>query len=72
MRVRDRSYLKNFRRFYLAEPMNAQTQYGMLGYDLAMYFSTAVSKYGHDFEISIDAKIFSTLFSPNLSNMTKS
>lgn len=50
-----RSYLKNFRRFYLAEPMNAQTQYGMLGYDLAMYFSTAVSKYGHDFEISIDS-----------------
>lgn len=56
-----RSYLKNFRRFYHAEPMNTLPQYGMFGYDLAMYFSTAISKYGHDFEISIDSIKCNTL-----------
>ena len=33
----------------------------MFGYDLAMYFSTAISKYGHDFEISIDSIKCNTL-----------
>ena len=56
-----RSYLKNFRRFYHAEPMNNQPQYGMIGYDLAMYFSTAISKYGHDFDIAIDSVKCNTL-----------
>lgn len=56
-----KNYLKNFRRYYQAEPMNSHTQYGMIGYDLAMYFSTAISKKGHDFEFSIDSVECNTL-----------
>ena len=47
-----KNYLLRFRRFYNAEPFNSQPQYGMVGYDLAMYFSTQVSKNGRDFEFS--------------------
>ena len=43
-------YLKSFRETYNAEPENLQPQYGMLGYDLMMYFSDAVSCFGHNFE----------------------
>lgn len=44
------NYLKQFRKYYNAEPVNSQPQYGMLGYDVVMYLSEAISKYGHDFE----------------------
>ncbi len=47
-----RRYLTKFRHFYNSEPFNSQPQYGMLGYDLVMYFFTAVSTHGHDFEFS--------------------
>ncbi len=43
-------YLQQFRKYYNAEPVNSQPQYGMLGYDVVMYLSEAISKYGHDFE----------------------
>ena len=45
-----KSYLKWFRHYYNAEPFNSQPQYGMLGYDVLMYFATSISKNGHDFE----------------------
>lgn len=44
------TYLKNFRKYYNAEPANSQPQYGMLGYDAVFYFAHAISNYGHDFE----------------------
>lgn len=44
------NYLKQFRKYYNAEPVNSQPQYGMLGYDIVMYLTEAISKYGHDFE----------------------
>ena len=44
-----KNYLKNFRIYYNAEPTNTNPQYGMLGYDIVMYFSEALSKYGNDF-----------------------
>ncbi len=47
-----RSYLCKYRHFYNAEPFNSHPQYGMVGYDLAMYFATAVSTNGHDFEFA--------------------
>lgn len=53
------SYLKNFRKYYNAEPVNSQPQYGMLGYDAVFYFAHAISKYGHDFEHGMD-KILQT------------
>ncbi|MBO4805084.1 MAG: LysM peptidoglycan-binding domain-containing protein [Paludibacteraceae bacterium] len=52
-----RTYLKKYRSLYRSEPDNAQsnqTQYGMLGYDLTMYFSEAMSNYGRDFEENIE------------------
>lgn len=51
-----RTYLRKFRALYRQEPDNSlsdQTQYGMLGYDLTMYFSEAMSNFGHDFEDNI-------------------
>lgn len=54
-----RTYLKKFRTMYHSEPDNSQsnqTQYGMLGYDLTMYFSEAMANFGRDFEENI-AKI---------------
>jgi len=45
-----RNFLKKFRKFYNSEPANSQPSYGMLGYDAMMFFGTAISKYGHDFE----------------------
>ncbi len=47
-------YLKRFRKYYNAEPVNSQPQYGMLGYDLMFYFAHAISNYGHDFEHGLD------------------
>lgn len=47
-----RSYLSKFRHFYNGEPFNGQPQYGMVGYDLGMYFSSAIAQNGHDFEFS--------------------
>lgn len=44
------NYLKQFRKYYNAEPVNSLPQYGMLGYDIVMYLTEAISKYGHDFE----------------------
>ncbi len=51
-----RNYLIKFRHFYNSEPFNSHFQYGMLGYDMAMYFSTAISQHGHDFEF-VDAPV---------------
>ncbi|MBP5456946.1 MAG: LysM peptidoglycan-binding domain-containing protein [Paludibacteraceae bacterium] len=51
-----RTYLKRYRSLYRSEPDNSQsnqTQYGMLGYDLTMYFSEAMSNFGRDFEENI-------------------
>lgn len=47
-----RNYLLKFRHFYNAEPFNSQIQYGMIGYDVAFYFASAIAKLGHDFEFS--------------------
>jgi len=49
-----RNYLRKYRNFYNAEPANIVPQYSMLGYDIVMYFSEAVSKYGHAFEKGLD------------------
>lgn len=51
-----RRFLMKFRHFYNAEPFNSQIQYGMVGYDIAFYFSSAIAALGHDFEFS-DQKI---------------
>jgi LysM repeat protein/ABC-type branched-subunit amino acid transport system substrate-binding protein len=51
-----RKYLTKFRHFYNAEPFNSQIQYGMVGYDIAFYFASAIAALGHDFEFS-DKKI---------------
>lgn len=48
------NYIKMFRKFYNAEPINGLPQYGMLGYDATFYFAEAISKYGHDFEHGMD------------------
>lgn len=52
-----KSYLKWFRHYYNAEPFNSQPQYGMIGYDMLMYFATAISKNGHDFEFRPDVAL---------------
>lgn len=52
-----RNYLRKYRALYRSEPDNSQsnqTQYGMLGYDLTMYFSEAMVNFGRDFEENID------------------
>lgn len=52
-----RSYLQKFRSLYHSEPDNSQsnqTQYGMLGYDLTMFFSEAMANYGKDFEDNLN------------------
>lgn len=56
-----RSYLAKFRHYYNAEPFNSQPQYGLIGYDIAMYFSKAISTQGHDFEFAKDPVSASTL-----------
>lgn len=61
-----RRYLSKFRHFYNAEPFNSNPQYGMIGYDVATYFSTAISTKGHDFEFSagpVQANTIQTKFS---------
>ncbi len=58
-----KNYLKKYRYFYNAEPANIVPQYGLLGYDIVMYFSEAISKYGHDFEKELDQ------FNPKLLQM---
>lgn len=47
------NYIKKFRKVYKYEPQNEQPQYGMLGYDIMMFFCEAVEKYGHNFESKI-------------------
>ncbi|HPH62178.1 MAG TPA: LysM peptidoglycan-binding domain-containing protein [Paludibacteraceae bacterium] len=44
------TFIKSFRKMFGNEPENIQPQYGLLGYDLMMYFSDAVSSFGKDFE----------------------
>jgi len=45
-----KNYLRKYRYFYNSEPANNAPQYGLLGYDIIMYFSKAISKYGFNFE----------------------
>jgi LysM repeat protein/ABC-type branched-subunit amino acid transport system substrate-binding protein len=49
-----KNYLRKYRSFYNSEPVNASPQYSMLGYDITMFFSQAVARYGHDFERDMD------------------
>jgi len=44
-----KNYLRKYRHFYNTEPANITPQYSMLGYDIVMYFSEALAKYGHYF-----------------------
>lgn len=45
-----KAFIKNFRNYYGQEPNNTQPIYGALGYDIMLYFGTAVAKYGKNFE----------------------
>ncbi|MDR1729065.1 MAG: LysM peptidoglycan-binding domain-containing protein [Prevotellaceae bacterium] len=61
--VNVKNYLRKYRYFYNAEPANIVPQYGLLGYDIATYFSEALAKYGHDFTKELEQ------FSPELLQM---
>jgi LysM repeat protein/ABC-type branched-subunit amino acid transport system substrate-binding protein len=49
-----RNYLAKYRSYYNAEPANTSPQYSLLGYDITLFFSQAVARYGHDFERDLD------------------
>ncbi len=58
-----KNYLRKYRHFYNAEPANTVPQYSLLGYDIVMYFSEALAKYGHDFAKELEQ------FNPELLQM---
>ena len=49
-----KNFLKKYRYFYNAEPANTVPQYSLLGYDIVMFFSEVISRYGHDFEKELE------------------
>ena len=45
---------KNFINWYKKDPQNTYPQYAMLGYDTALYFLTALQRYGKNFETQLN------------------
>ena len=51
----------NFKKWYKRVPLNTYPKYGMLGYDTALFFLTAIRRYGVNFEENIDRVNVNTL-----------
>jgi len=51
----------DFKKWYKRTPLNTYPKYGMLGYDTALFFLTAIRRYGVNFEENIDQVNVNTL-----------
>lgn len=49
-----KNFNDNFKRWYGRVPMNTYPDYAMWGYDTALFFLTAMQRYGVDFEYRVD------------------
>ena len=45
---------KSFKNWYKKDPQNTYPQYALLGYDTALYFLTALQRYGKNFETQLN------------------
>ncbi len=56
-----KEFIGNFRKYFGQEPGNTQPMYGALGYDIMLYFGSAVASYGKNFTSGLNNMMVPTI-----------